>query len=110
MILKLDEMEEKNLPNFQGGEGVFYAHMYVDDKIKILRGKLVQGASIGLHRHVPTSEVIFIISGQGKAICDGKEELLIAGDCHYCPKGSEHTLRNEKTEDLLFYAVVPQQP
>ena len=109
MILKLDEMEEKNLPNFQGGENTFYAHMYVDESNKILKGRLPKGASIGLHRHVPTSETIFILSGKGTAICDGQEEKLEAGDCHYCPKGSEHTLRNFDEEDLVFYAVVPKQ-
>ena len=109
MKLVFDEMEEKSLSNFQGGEGVFYAHMFVDEKVKILRGKLVPGATIGLHRHVPTSEVIFILSGTGTAFCDGKEEKLLPGDCHYCPQGSEHTLKNLGTEDLHFYAVVPQQ-
>ncbi len=109
MIIKFEDLEEKSLPNFQGGEGVFYAHMYVGEKIKILKGKLVPGATIGLHRHVPTSEVIFILSGAGTAFCDGKEEKLQAGDCHYCPKGSEHTLKNLGDDDLLFYAVVPQQ-
>lgn len=109
MIIKFDEMEEKSLPSFQGGEGVFYARMFVDEKIKILKGKLVPGATIGLHRHIPTSEVIFILSGTGTAFCEGEKEILHAGDCHYCPKGSEHTLKNLGDEDLLFYAVVPQQ-
>ena len=28
MKLRFDEMQEKGLPNFKGGEGVFYAKMY----------------------------------------------------------------------------------
>ncbi|MBQ8428373.1 MAG: cupin domain-containing protein [Clostridia bacterium] len=109
MKLTFDEIEVKELKNFYGGEGALVANMYVDEKIKILRGRLVKSASIGLHRHVPTSETIFILSGKGKAICDGKVEWLQAGDCHYCPKGSEHTLLNAGDEDLTFYAVVPVQ-
>ena len=109
MIIRFNEMEEKELKSFYGGEGALIANMYVDDKNKILKGKLAVGSSIGLHRHVPSSETIFILSGKGKAICDGKEEYLSAGDCHYCPKGSEHTLINVGQEDLCFYAVVPQQ-
>ncbi|MBQ9117745.1 MAG: cupin domain-containing protein [Clostridia bacterium] len=109
MILTFDKMEEKQLPNFKGGEGVFCANMYDDARVKILRGKLVKGASIGLHQHSPSMEIIFILSGKGRAICDGKEEILSAGDCHYCPQDSEHTLKNEWDEDLCFYAVVPQQ-
>ena len=108
MIIKFDEIKEKELQAFHGGEGALIANMFVDEKNKILRGKLIPGASVGVHRHVPSSEIIFILSGKGKSICDGKEELLFAGDCHYCPKGSEHCLINVGEEDLLFYAVVPQ--
>lgn len=109
MIIKFDEIKEKELQAFHGGEGALIANMFADEKNKILRGKLVPGASVGVHRHIPSSEIIFILSGKGKSICDGKEELLFAGDCHYCPKGSEHCLINVGEEDLLFYAVVPQQ-
>lgn len=109
MIIKFDEIKETELKAFYGGEGALIANMYVDGKNKILRGKLIPGATIGAHRHVPSSEIIFILSGKGKAICDGVEEFLTAGDCHYCPKGSAHTLINVGEEDLCFYAVVPQQ-
>ena len=109
MIIKFDEIKETELKAFYGGDGALIANMYVDEKNKILRGKLVPGASIGLHRHVSTSEIIFILSGEGKSVCDGKEEMLRVGDCHYCPKGSEHCLINVGDEDLCFYAVVPQQ-
>ena len=109
MIIKFDDIEKKELKNFYGGEGALVANMFVDDRNKILRGKLEKGCSIGLHRHEPTSEIIFILSGKGKSICDGREELLFAGDCHYCPKGSEHCLINVGEEPLCFYAVVPMQ-
>jgi mannose-6-phosphate isomerase-like protein (cupin superfamily) len=107
MIIKFDELEEKKLPAFYGGNGTFLAKMHVDERNKILKGTLPIGCSIGLHQHQPTSEIIFILSGKGKNICDGKEEFLSAGDCHYCPKGSNHTLINDGEEDLIFYAVVP---
>ncbi|MBQ8374500.1 MAG: cupin domain-containing protein [Clostridia bacterium] len=109
MIIKFNEIKATELKAFYGGEGALIANMYVDEKNKILRGKLVPGATIGLHRHVPSSEIIFILSGKGKAICDGAEEFLFAGDCHYCPQGSEHSLINIGDEELCFYAVVPQQ-
>lgn len=109
MIIKFDEIKETELTAFYGGNGALIANMFVDEKNKILRGKLVPGATIGLHRHEPSSEIIFILSGEGKSVCDGVEEILSAGDCHYCPKGSEHCLINVGEEDLYFYAVVPKQ-
>jgi mannose-6-phosphate isomerase-like protein (cupin superfamily) len=109
MIIKFDGMKEAQLKAFYGGEGALCANVYVDERNKILRGKLVPGATIGVHRHETSSEIIFILAGQGKSVCDGEEEILSAGDCHYCPKGSEHCLINIGEEDLCFYAVVPQQ-
>ncbi len=107
MLIKFDQVECKRLKAFNGGEGEFCANMHVDSDNKILRGKLAQGSSIGLHTHETSSEIIFVLSGEGVMRCDGKEEILRAGDCHYCPKGSSHTLKNEQKEDLCFYAVVP---
>ena len=47
MLIKFDEIQEKELPAFYGGEGVFRANMHVDEQNKILRGRLEKGASIG---------------------------------------------------------------
>ncbi|WP_334306262.1 cupin domain-containing protein [[Ruminococcus] torques] len=46
-----------------------------------------------------------MISGSGKAICDGKEEKLTAGTCHICRKGSEHSIFNTGAEDLVMLTV-----
>ena len=109
MIIKFDEIEEKELKAFQGGMYALNAKIHTDGQNKILRGRLIPGASVGAHRHETSSEIIFLLQGQAKSICDGVEELLFAGDCHYCPKGSEHCLINVGKEEVLFYAVVPQQ-
>ena len=109
MLIKLNEMEEKELKAFYGGEGALCAKLYTDGQNKILRGRLAVGSTVGLHTHETSAEIIFILSGKGNSVCDGKEEFLSAGDCHYCPKGSEHCLINAGEEDLIFYAVVPQQ-
>ncbi len=107
MIIKFDEIEQTETPAFYGGEGAFLAKRFIDEHNKILRGVLKSGSSIGRHTHVPTSEIIYVLSGEGIAFCDGKEERLFAGDCHYCPKGSWHTLENVGETDLVFLAVVP---
>lgn len=108
-MIDFSKIEETSLQSFYGGEGALIASMFTDDKNRILKGRLVPGSTIGLHTHETSSEIIFILSGNGKAILDGTEENLSAGDCHYCKKGSEHTLINDGIEDLIFYAVIPQQ-
>ena len=85
------------------------ARMYTDELTKIMRGTLEPGASIGMHTHETNSEMIYILSGNGKVLYDNGEESLSAGDCHYCPKGHAHSLMNDGEENLVFFAVVPEQ-
>lgn len=109
MLIHFDAMETTLIPHMRGGEKEVSAQMYSDSLGKIMRGRLIPGASIGLHTHETSSEVIYILSGAGKVLCDGMYEPLAAGSCHYCPKGHEHSLINDSQEDLCFFAVVPEQ-
>lgn len=109
MIIDFENMQEKVLEHFNGGEKSLIAKMTVDEKNKILYGNLEPGATIGLHTHVTSSEIIYILEGKGKVLYDGEYEEVKAGICHYCPKGHEHSLINDSDDDLIFFAVVPEQ-
>lgn len=109
MILDYTNMEYTAIPQFKGGEKETHAMMFADDNNRILNGKLEPGASIGLHRHEGSSEIIYIIAGNGCILeNDGVTRPLAAGMCHYCAEGEEHSLINNSDEDLIFFAVVPQ--
>lgn len=107
MIIDFERMSEQTLHNFKGGERDTAVRMFVDENNRIMLGRLEPGASIGLHRHEDSSEIIFIREGRGKALFEGKYEALEAGDVHYCPKGCEHSLINDSEENLIYFAVVP---
>ena len=115
MKIELNKLPIKHLEHFNGGEKELAAHMLVDENNKILLGRLVPGASIGYHRHENSYEIIYILSGNGKAIYNAEDngieravsEMLSAGECHYCPEGHFHSLINDGEEDLVFFAVVP---
>jgi mannose-6-phosphate isomerase-like protein (cupin superfamily) len=109
MIIHFDETEEKVLPHFNGGEKEFNTRMYLDELNKIQRGRLAPGASIGMHTHDTSSEIFYILEGEGTVIYDGGEEAVSPGVCHYCPKGHIHSLINTGDKDLIFFAVVPAQ-
>lgn len=109
MLIDLEIREKTVLPHFWGGDGELVAAMYKDEMNKILKGTLAPGSNIGVHTHETSSEIIFILAGEGIVLSDGKSEMLKPGDCHYCKKGSSHSLRNDGEEDLIFYAVVPEQ-
>ena len=109
-------MDVTVLPNFKGGEKEFAANMFFDGTNRIFKGKLVPGATIGMHTHEDSCEVIFVLEGCGSIVEKepGAENETVspvkAGDCLYCPKGHSHSLMNTSEEgDLVFYAVVPMQ-
>ncbi len=109
MKIRFEELPLTRLEHFNGGEGALEARMLVDEQNKILHGTLALGASIGLHTHATSSEIIYFLSGSGRMVTEGVEERVTAGDCHYCRKGESHTLINDGVENLVFFAVVPQQ-
>lgn len=109
MKIDFTQIEEKAIPAFKGGEKEFNVRMYADSKNKIMKGRLIPGASIGLHSHVGNSEIMFITKGSGHVLYDGEKISLAAGDVHYCPEGHAHSLVNDGDSDLEFSAVVPQQ-
>ena len=109
MLIEFDKMETTVIPYMRGGEKEVSAQMYADSLGKIMRGTLIPGASIGLHTHETSSEIIYILSGKGKILYDDGCEPLEAGSCHYCPKGHAHSLINDQEEgNLEFFAVVPE--
>ena len=52
--------------------------MFMVDDRKITLCRIHKGGSIGMHRHPTGDDINFIISGKGRAVCDGKAEQLIA--------------------------------
>lgn len=109
MIIDFDKEKEQILPAFKGGEGEYIARIVSDDLNKVMYGKLEPGSSIGYHTHDTNSEIIYVISGKGTVLYDESEENVELGNCHYCKKGHGHSLINNSSEDLLFFAVVTEQ-
>lgn len=109
MNIDFNAIPETVIPHMRGGEKEVRAHMFTDELGKIMKGRLIPGASIGLHTHETSSEIIYILSGTGKILYDDGCEVLSPGSCHYCPKGHAHSLINDSGADLEFFAVVPEQ-
>lgn len=109
MQIDFNEIKEQTVSGMNGGTGELSAKMYISQKGKIIPSRIHKGGSIGMHRHETSDDINYIISGNGKAICDGKEEILTAGCCHICPKGSEHSIINMGKEDLVMITVVVER-
>lgn len=109
MLINFDQQQERKMPGMNDGTGEMSAKMFMDDNGKIIPCRIHIGGSIGMHSHPTSDDINFIISGNGKAVCDGVEELLAAGNCHICKKGSSHSIINTGNEDLELFTVVVER-
>ena len=109
MIIDFNEIPVQQLDRFKDGEKFFLARMSGDPFCTILHGTLVPGASIGLHTHEESCEIMYFLHGNGRVLFDGGAETVAAGQVHYCPKGHAHSLVNDGAEDLVFLGIIPKQ-
>ena len=108
MLFDFTQIPETVIPRFHGGEKEARARMFRDGDNKIMLGRLLPGASIGRHVHENNSEIVYIVSGRGKAWFDDRVEELSPGLCHYCPRGHAHGMLNDGEEDLIIFSVIPE--
>ena len=106
MLIDFNGMKEMTIPGMNEGTGTMTFRMFNDDNYRIIPTAIHPGGSIGLHTQTSGDDMNFIISGTGKAICDGVEEELKPGVMHICPKGSEHSIVNTGNEDLVIITIV----
>ncbi|MBQ7268049.1 MAG: cupin domain-containing protein [Synergistaceae bacterium] len=106
MRIDFNLIDSITFPGMNNGTGMMSARMYNDEAYRIIPTAIHPGGSIGTHKQDSGDDMNYIISGIGKAFCDGIEEALMPGVMHICPKGSEHSIVNTGEEDLLMLTIV----
>lgn len=109
MLINFNDMKDIIVNGLNNGTGTMTAKMYVGKQGKIIPCSIHTGGAIGLHKHETSDDINYVLSGNGKAICDGQEEILSVGTCHICKKGSEHSIINTGNEDLVLLTVVVER-
>lgn len=109
MLIDFNEINEITIPGMNNGTGQMSAKMYRSEQGKIIPCRIHPGGSIGLHTHETSDDINYILSGNGKAICDDHEEILKPGVCHICQKGSRHSIMNTSDEDLVMLTIVVER-
>ncbi len=106
LLIDFNQIDSMTFSGMNNGTGTMSARMYNDDSYRIIPTSIHPGGSIGPHKQESGDDMNYIISGTGKAFCDGAEETLKPGDMHICPKGSEHSIVNTGEEDLVMLTIV----
>lgn len=106
MRIDFNDITEMTIPGMNGGTGEMTCQMYNDDAYRIIPTTIHPSGSIGSHRQESGDDLNYILSGSGKAVCDGVEEEIKPGVMHICLKGSEHSIINTGEDDLVMLTVV----
>lgn len=106
MRIDFNTIEPVTFPGMNNGTGTMTARMYNDKQYRIVPTIIHPHSSIGPHTQGSGDDMNYVLSGHGKAICDGIDEILEPGVMHICPKGSEHSIINDTDEDLVILTVV----
>lgn len=108
VIMQIDfsKIDSMTFPGMNNGTGTMSAQMFNDESYRIIPTTIHPGGSIGMHKQESGDDLNYIISGAGKAICDGIEEELKPGVMHICPKGSSHSIINTGEDDLMMLTIV----
>ena len=101
MIIDFNRMEATDIPNFKGGEKEFNVKMFWDGTNRIMKGKLIPGASIGEHTHEENCEkkdkrVVLHINEKNKKKFFKESNILTEFD----------TFRPAKEDDSERYAFL----
>ncbi|MEI6499587.1 MAG: cupin domain-containing protein [Armatimonadota bacterium] len=94
----------------RGGDGTCNeAAAFTRDELKtkllgIGMTTLHPGSSVGVHPHEDNEEVYLILSGQGIATIDGREQRVRPGDVMVNHPGCSHGLKNDSDEELRIFA------
>lgn len=60
---------------------------------------------VGEETHAYTEQTLFFLSGTGKAVLDGKESPIKAGDVVVVTPGTKHNFINTGTDPLKIYTI-----
>lgn len=78
--------------------------LFTTAKTQLVLMNVKPGEDIGLETH-HLDQVLVFVSGQGKAILNGKESQIGPGDVVVVPEGTEHNFINTGSEPLKLYTV-----
>lgn len=106
-FLRADEQETETLP-WAASKWIVSPQSHPDTQLTVLETILPPGLSHELHVHEHSDEVIYVLSGRGKAtVGDEADRPVSPGDVLYIPAGIWHSTDNDGWEPLkmiVFYS------
>ena len=101
----------KDCEEFIAGDSTILRELLHPDKVDLnlrysLAYAIVQPGKTSLRHSLKTSEVYYILSGQGIMHIGDELEKVFPGQAIYIPPHSKQFIENKGTEDLKFLCIV----
>jgi len=94
-----------NIVNSTKDNNYFRQVMFTGAKSQLVVMDIKPGEDIGAETHAHVEQILFFSSGEGRAILDGVESQVVAGDVYIVSPGTNHNFINTGTEPLKVYTV-----
>ncbi|MDO5151009.1 MAG: cupin domain-containing protein [Oscillospiraceae bacterium] len=78
------------------------------DRGRLITCRIRKGSSDQIQRHAAVEDMNYVISGTGKAICNGTESIISAGGYLTFKSGSNYSIKNTGDEDLVLLSFVKE--
>jgi mannose-6-phosphate isomerase-like protein (cupin superfamily) len=79
--------------------------LFTGKKSQLVVMEIPPGGDIGEETHEKVEQTLFFLSGVAKAVLNGKEQALTAGDVLVVTPGTKHNVINTGSEPLELYTV-----
>lgn len=83
----------------------FRTVLFTGQKSQLVVMDIKPGEEVGQETHDHVEQSLFFMSGSGKAILNGQESPVTAGDVVVVTPGTEHNFVNTGTESLKIYTI-----
>lgn len=94
-----------NIINETNTNSFFRKVLFTGQKSQLVVMDIPPGGEIGEETHEHVEQTLFFLSGSGKAIINGEEKPIGAGDVAVITPGTRHNFVNTGTESLKVYTV-----
>lgn len=79
--------------------------LFTGTRSQLVVMNIPKGGEVGEEIHKYTEQTLFFLSGTGKAILDGKESIVKAGNVVVVTPGTKHNFINTGNDSLKIYTV-----
>lgn len=94
-----------NIISETNGNRNFRKVLFTGEKSQLVVMEIPAGGEIGEETHDHVEQTLFFLSGSGKAVLDGREQPIAAGDVVVVMPGTRHNFLNTGAEALKVYTI-----